>query len=208
MHASSRLAAGCVALVAGMALAACSSGGSSATTGTTAPADAHVEAKAGAVDVASAGGPVTLADADRDAVLAAVSGYVQDATVAPIEGKAAPDLAGRFTAATAPALQGAQRDALVDTGVPRATGKVTATLAPVALRGLADPNGAIDLVGATLDATVTTTAAGGPVTVHRTGELMFTRDGGAWKILGFTLAVTRDGAGLGAATSTTSKAPA
>jgi len=206
MHASPRLTFGCGALVVGIALAACSSGGSSKSTSTTTPANTHVRATAGTVDVASAGGPVTLADADRDAVLTAVAAYVQDASVAPLEGKATPELAGRFTAAAAPALQGAQRDALVDTGVPHATGRVTATLQPVALRGLADRNGAIDLVGATLDATVKTTAAGGPVTVHRTGELMFTRDAGAWKILGFTLAVSRDGAGLGASTSTTSKA--
>jgi hypothetical protein len=35
---------------------------------------------------------------------------------------------------------------------------------------------------------------------------MFTRDAGAWKILSFKLAVTRDGAGLNAPTSSTTKA--
>jgi hypothetical protein len=42
--------------------------------------------------------------------------------------------------------------------------------------------------------------------IHRSGELMFTRDAGAWKILSFKLSVTRDGAGLGAATPATPKA--
>jgi hypothetical protein len=52
-------------------------------------------------------------------------------------------------------------------------------------------------------------AKGGPITIHRSGELMFTRDSGTWKILSFKLAVTREGAGLGAAnTSSTTKAAA
>lgn len=209
MSSSLRRRAGFAAAAAVLVATGCSGGGSSkaATTTTTRP-DAKVRATAGLVGVASAGPPAELSPADRDALVAAVGDYVQDATVAPLEGRKVPDLADHFAAASAGALQGAERDALVDDGVPRATGTVTPTLQPVNLKGLADPTGAVDLVGATLDATVHATATGGPITIHRTGELMFTREAGTWKILGFRLAVTRDGAGLGAATgtSTTSKA--
>ena len=78
----------------------------------------------------------------------------------------------------------------------------------MSLKALADPSGTISLVGSTLDLTVRTTTAKGPVTIHRSGELMFTRDAGAWKIVSFKLAVTREGAGLDAAgaTSSTTKA--
>jgi hypothetical protein len=199
----------CAALLAGLTLAACSSGGSTKATPPTTRPDARVRVTPGAVTVVTAGPPAQLADADRDAILAAVQSYVQDATVAPLEGaKQTPDLASHFVPAAAPALQGAERDALVDADVPPATGRVTPALQPVNLHALADPSGAIDLVGSTLDLTVQATAARGPITIHRSGELMFTRDAGTWKILSFRLAVTRDGAGLegAAGTSTTSKA--
>jgi hypothetical protein len=201
----------CAALLAGLSAAACSSGGGSAkaTPSTTAP-NVHVRVTPGEVTVATAGPPAQLPDADRDAIFAAVGSYVQDATIAPLEGKPAPDLAAHFTAATAPVLQGPERDALLDADLPRATGRVAPTLQPVSLHALADPAGTIDLVGSTIDLTVQTSAAGGPISIHRSGELMFTRDGGTWKILSFKLAVTRDGAGLEPAkrTSSTTKAAA
>jgi len=210
MFPSSHRRAWCAALLAGLALAACSSGGSTKATPTTAPSNARVRVTPGTVTVATAGPAAQLADADRDAIVAAVGSYVQDATVAPLEGKPPADLTSHFVAAAAPALQGPERDALVDADLPRATGRVAPALQPVNLHALADPTGAIDLVGSTLDLTVQATASGGPITIHRSGELMFTRDGGTWKILSFRLAVTRDGAGLGAAaaTSSTTKAAA
>jgi hypothetical protein len=189
-------------------MAGCSSGGSGKSAPSTTVPNARVRVIPGEVNVVAAGPPAQLADADRDAVLAAIGTYVRDATVAPLEGKKVPDLASLFTASAAPALQGAERDALLDADVPRAKGRINPALQPVNLRALADGGGAIDLVGSTLDLTVQTTAAGGPITIHRTGELMFARDAGTWKILSFRLAVTRDGAGLGAAsrTSSTTKA--
>jgi hypothetical protein len=200
----------CAALLTGLTLAACSSGGSGKATSTTTAPNARVRVTPGTVTVVTAGPPAQLADADRQAIITAVGSYVQDATIAPLEGKTVPDLASQFTATAAPALQGPERDALLDADVPRATGRVAPALQPVNLHALADNAGAIDLVGTTLDLTVQAAAKGGPITIHRSGELMFTRDGGTWKILSFRLAVTREGAGLGAAntTSSTTKAPA
>ena len=193
-----------LALAGTVVLGACSDGGSSkASSSTTTRPDASVTATAGLVGVSSAGAATELPAADRDAVLAAVTDYVQQATIDPLEGKPPKNLAAQLTAAAAPALTGPEQDALVDTGVPAATGSVHATLAPVNLRALADRAGTIDLVGATLDLTARAPASKGEITIHRTGELMFTRDGASWKLLSFKLTVTRDGPGLASATAST-----
>ncbi len=199
-----RLAARGLALVSIGALAACSSG-SKATSGssTTQPRkSAAVNATAGLVGVVSAGQPAQLSDADKTAVLHAVDGYVRAATLEPLKGKAS-NLDSLFATGAAPSATAPERDALSDDGLPPMTGGAKATLVPVSMSGLADVSGAIDLVGTTIDLTVTGTAGKGAITIHRSGELMFERDGSNWKILSFKLAVTRDGAGLGTASSTT-----
>lgn len=193
-----------LALAGTAVLAACSEGGSGkASSSTTTRPDASVTATAGLVGVSSAGAPVELPAVDRDAVLAAVTDYVQQATIDPLEGTPTKNLAAQLTASAAPALTGPEQGALVDTGVPPATGAVRATLAPVNLHALADRAGAIDLVGATLDLTARAPVAKGAITIHRTGELMFTRDGATWKLLSFKLAVTRDGPGIASPTAST-----
>jgi hypothetical protein len=58
----------------------------------------------------------------------------------------------------------------------------------------------IDLVGTTLFLDVNTKAAGGPVRVLRTGELVFQRDADTWKISSYKLSVNRTGAGFPAST--------
>lgn len=191
---------------------ACSSGTTSTSkptsTSSSAPRRTPVHATVGTVDVASSGKMVAFADADRDGVVASIDRYIAEATLAPLTGTPAKDLAENFTASAAAALTGPEQDALVDTAVPKATGAMKTTLAPLNLTAFSDQGGAIDLVGTTFDLTVTTIAKDGPITIHRTGELMLTREGGAWKILGFTLAVTRDGAGLGTGPTSTTAASA
>ena len=197
-----------LALTAGALVAGCSSDSKKSGTSTTAPPVANLSVTLGLAGVASAGAPVTLADADRQAVLNAVSGYIQSATLEPLQHPTADPAGKKLAALLAPsaaaALTGPEHDALTDIGVGPATKAVTTKLVPVSLAGLADRTGAVDLIGATLDLTVSTQAKLGPITIHRTGELMFVRDGGTWKILGFKLAVERDGAGLGPLTSTAS----
>ena len=185
-------------------LAACSSGSSSTSrpSVTQPPSSAAVKATSGLVGVASAGQPAQLSDADKTAILSAVDTYVGAATLQPLKGKPS-NLDTLFATGAAPAATAPERDALSDDGLPAVSGGTKATLLPVSMSGLADPAGAIDLIGATIDLTVTGTAPKGAITIHRSGELMFERDGSNWKILSFKLAVTRDGAGLGTASSTT-----
>ncbi len=197
--------ANAVAAVACAALAACSS----SSTPTSAPRKqdppkvSEVRAATALVVVKSAGAEVPFPEADKNAVLEGVESYVHDATLAPLRGTTV-DVAKLFAANTAPPATDLEYDALTDAAVPKATGAVTATLEPVSLVALADPAGAIDLIGATVDLTVSATNKLGPINIHRTGELMFTRDGSVWRLLSFKLAVTRDGAGLGPDTTTTS----
>ena len=75
------------------------------------------------------------------------------------------------------------------------------------LTALADPTGAIDLVGATLDLTCSHQDAAGPVSVHRVGELVLRRDGDTWKITSYRLVVDRNGAGLQGTPTTSTSSP-
>lgn len=195
-----RALAATVALVA--VLAACSGDGSAPAAPGSPPRTTAVHATIGTVKVVSARPLVELSEADRAAVLAAVEEYVHDATIAPITGVRSRDLTELLAPMAAAGATGADGDALADAGAPRAVGRVDATLQPVDMTALGDENGAIDLVGTTLDLVVSARAATGKFSIHRRGELMFVRDGQEWKILGFTLAVERGGTGLGGATST------
>ena len=169
--------------------------------------DARVKVTVGLVNVASAGSVVSLADTDRDAVVTAIGAYIKAATLDPLKAKTTAPPAAALQAlmapSAAPALAGPEADGFLDSGLGPVTGVIKTTVTPVNLGGLADTSGAVDLVGATLDLTVKAKSPRGPFVIHRTGELMFTRDAGGWKILSFKLAVTRDGAGLPAESTTT-----
>lgn len=200
---------GALALGAALTVAATACSGSDGSkaqpTTTTAPAT-KLAVKTGFVNVVSVDGEHAISPEDQRALTAAVVAYVRAATVQPLNGRPNPQLAKLFVPAAAASLQGPEAESLVDTGLPKAT-RVDVKLEPVNLHGLADESGAIDLVGSTIDLTATAKTAAGPVTIHRTGQLMFERDSGTWKILGYQLAVTRDGAGLEAGSaSTTTKA--
>ena len=140
--------------------------------------------------------PGTLSDADRGAIIETLRKYVIAATIDPLHGKPIGDLAAVFTPEATAALAGPDRAAAVDEGMPKAKGTVTATTPPVPIVALSDPAGAIDVVGTTLFLDVHTKAAGGPIRVLRTGELVLKRDAGAWKIASYRLTVNRTGAGL------------
>ena len=98
------------------------------------------------------------------------------ATIDPLHGKPVGDLAPLFTAAGVAALDGPDRAAAIDEGLPEGDGhgqgrRPRRSRSPRS----SDPTGAIDLVGATLYLDVDTKAAGGRSSVHRTGELVLSR---------------------------------
>jgi hypothetical protein len=198
-----------VALLAATALSACGGsddgGAAKATTTTT-----------GAGSVSFVAGPVTVqrtaatgeADpAEVQALLAATSAYVEAASLAPMAGRtgslrtiATPGAIARATGTDADALGDASLGKVRDV-------RVTAKPAPVTI--LTDANGAATLGAVTIDVTITGATAGGPITVHRTGELAFTKGTSGWSLDSWRLSVTLDGKGVPAAprTSSTTKAP-
>ena len=191
------------------AITGCSGDGSSAvrsTSTTTVATRTRVKATRLFVQVATAGQPVEFPPADEAAVLHAVERYITDATIAPLEGRRT-DIDRQLAPAALLTITDADRTALTDAGVPRAKGAIKVSLPRVNLRALAERDGSIDLIGSTLLVDVTATTATGPLKIHREGQLMFARDGADWKILGFTLTVSRDGAGVGdlASSSSTSE---
>jgi hypothetical protein len=166
----------------------------------------------GAVTVYKVGeAPDTLPDDVRNAVIATLTGYVNAATVTPLQ-KGAVDDAGLATA-LAPAvtarLAGPDRAVLVDEGLPKATSRVKVAATPVALTGLADGAGSVVVVTANVDATTTTKTAKGRLVIKRTGDLVLEPDNGTWKITGYTLNVVRAGrAAIPKPTPTVPAAPA
>jgi hypothetical protein len=190
-----------------VALAACGGGGDDAAKPAKTSTGATVDLTAGDVKVEAAGTPGTLADADKTAIVDTLKQYVTAASIKPLEGKPVGDLGPIFTAEASASLEGPDGAAATDEGLPRATAKVVAKAPPISLTALSDPSGAIDLVGATLYLYVDTKAAGGPIHVLRTGEVVLRRDTGAWKIASYKLSVNRTGAGVTAATTPTTEKP-
>jgi hypothetical protein len=142
--------------------------------------------------------PDTLPDDVRTAVMTALTGYTNAATVKPLRKGVADDaaLATALAPAVAARLSGTDRAVLVDEGLPKSKGRITVTGAPVVLTGLADGGGGIVVVTAGIDTTTTTKTTKGKLTIKRTGELVFEPDNGTWKISGYTLTVDRVGKGV------------
>ena len=188
-----------------VALLGCSGGGSgdAKSARVASPKGSSLELEAGGVQVESTGAPATLGKADRAAIVNTVRRYVIAATIDPFHGKPVGDLAPLFTLPEVAALNGLDRIAALDEGVPKATGLVKVTSAPMILTALGDSMGGINIVGTSLYIDARATAKDGPVRVKRTGELVLSRDAGTWKIASFKLAADRSGSGLG--TTSTSR---
>ena len=153
--------------------------------------------------------PETIPDDVRTKVLAAVSTYVNAATVKPLQTGAVDDaaLATTLGPAATQRATGLDRGTLVDEGIPKATGRIRVNTLPVKLTALADESGRIVVVTAVLDSIARTRTAKGAITISRKGELVFTPEGDTWKIDGYDLAVERSGKGLGLPTTATTGAP-
>jgi len=125
-----------------LALAACGGGGSDAKAKTPSPAGTKLTLTPGAVQVAAAGNPGTLSDADKTAIMTTLRRYIVAATIDPLHGKPVGKLDQVFTPAALTALIGPNRDAVVDDGMPKATSTVVAKNPPVPLTALSDQSGA------------------------------------------------------------------
>lgn len=149
--------------------------------------------------------PDTIPDDVRNAVMATLTGYVNAATVRPLQKGVVDDagLANALAPAVAARLAGPDRAVLVDEGLPKATSKIKVSATPVALTGLADGAGSIVVVTAAVDATTTAKTTKGKLVIKRTGDLVLEPDNGTWKITGYTLNVDRAGKAVRPTTTTT-----
>ena len=149
-----------------------------------------------------ASGATSLPGPVLNGVLATLNRYLDGAVVAPMRsGRAAADLPAIFTATAAQRLAGPDRSTLVEEVVSGASRSGRVDDAAAKLTGLLDPGGSILLVAAKVDVVLRTGAAGAETRVARSGELVLVPDGGAWRIDGYDLRVTREPVGEGSAAS-------
>lgn len=188
-------------------VAGCSGSGKSATsttkkTTTTTVGKGSVALQVSVAGVESAGRPASVPDTVKNAISQSVNTYVQSATVHPMQtGKPAADIAGLFTAGAAARLA-TDLPVFIDTGLPAATGPVTAKTATVVLTGLAQQDSSVVLVDAGLTLDVGAKTKGGPESVQRTADLVFANDNGTWKIASYDVRVTRSVPGEEPSTTT------
>lgn len=132
-------------------------------------------------------------DAAGVRVLETLNRYLEAAVLTPLRsGGPAGDLSSLFTplAVGRVTAQGPDRAALVDEGLPPATGlRPEATV--VTLTALAGPDGVMSVVSAGLDLRLTGRVDGEALSVARTGELVLISEGDTWRIDAWDLKVTR-----------------
>ncbi len=166
----------------------------------------NVTLQLGKVSAESAGPPAQLTSEQSQAIMKVVGDYLQIASVDPLRSaKPAGSLSNLFDAATLARVTGVDRGVVLDEGLPKVTGKLDVVALPVDIVALADQNGTIVLATLKLavDTKGVTPAAGGPLHIVRTGDLVLSPDAsGAWKITAYNFGVARTGAGLDPTTTT------
>jgi hypothetical protein len=137
----------------------------------------------------------------RAKVSATLQRYLDDAVARPLRsGQPAGDLGPVFTQAALARLNGPDRAALVDEGVPRVA-RLQPDVATAALAALAGADQAVVVVTAAIELRLHTGGADS-VAIVRTGDLVLVPDGDAWRIDGYDIRAARDSAGAGATTTT------
>jgi hypothetical protein len=144
--------------------------------------------------------PPPFPDDVKASVTATLERYLQEAVLGPLRsGGPAGDLEPVFTGLARARVDGPDRAALVDEGLP-AAGSVRAESATVGFAALAGADGAMTVVTAAVDLRLRA-SDDDPVTIARTGHLVLVPDGDGWKIDGYDVRTTREG-GDGATTTT------
>jgi len=181
-----------------------SDGGSSPSTKKS--VSANVKLTLGGIQNANAGAPATLGDDAANQIMAAVGQYVDTGLVAPVKtGKPPTDVSGLFDAGTQAAIQGPDKDVLFENGQPKLTGDFKPAAEPVVITALSDGNGQFVLATAAFTYRADEGVEGGTLNTARTIALTFTPDNGAWKITGYDVTLTRQGAQVEGSTTETAK---
>jgi hypothetical protein len=198
------VAAGLLVLAAAIFFFARSDGGSSPTKSKKS-VSGNVTLTLGGIQNANAGAPATLGDDAANQIMAAVGQYVDKGLIAPVKtGKPPTEVSGLFDAGTQAAIQGPDKDVLFEGGQPKLTGDFKPAADPVLITALSDGNGQFVLATAAFTYRADEGVEGGTLNTARTIALTFTPDDG-WKITGYDVTLTRQGAQVEGSTTGTAK---
>lgn len=182
--------------------AACSGGSSKKSSSTSSSAhraatDAALNIQLQPVLVADSGPKhSTLDDGTRNKALSLVNAYVNQGVMKPLtSGAKVGDLSAVFDTNALAHATGADAPTLFDEGFAKVSA-LKAKTATVTLTDLADQDGSPLMIGAALILDLEGTSAGKAVHIHRLADLALAPDNGTWKIMGYDVAVQRDGAGV------------
>ena len=158
-------------------------------------------------NIDSPGAEIPFADEIKAQLEAALNTWANAAVLTPLRTGKVGEVGSLFGAATAAkvAAGGADRPVFFETDL-RAVKPVTVKVANADLTGLADKNGAVQLVNAQVALGLQTATKDGPVTINRIGNIVFVNGGTGWQVGYYDLAVARAGKGLGTAPTTSSAA--
>ena len=198
------VAAGLLVMAAVIFFFVRSDGGSSPSTKKS--VSANVKLTLGGIQNANAGAPASLGDDAANQIMAAVGQYVDQGLVAPVKTGKPPagDVAGLFDAGTQAAIQGPDKSVLFENGQPKLTGDFKPAAEPVVITALSDGNGQFVLATAAFTYRADEGVEGGTLNTARTIALTFTPDNG-WKITGYDVTLTRQGAQVEGSTTGTAK---
>jgi hypothetical protein len=155
----------------------------------------NVQLVLGGINNANAGGPATLSDDAANQIMQLVGVYVDRGLVVPARESEPPqNVAELFDAGTQGAIQGPDKDVLFESGQPERTGDFKPAAEPVLITALSDGTG--DFVLATAGFTYASEVGvkGGTLKTVRTIAFTVAPEGGLWKITGYDVGVTREGA--------------
>lgn len=166
---------------------------------------ANVKLTLGGIQNANTGAPATLGNDAANQIMAAVGQYADKGLIAPVKsGKAPTDVASLFDAGTQTAIQGPDKDVLFENGQPKLTGDFKPAAEPVIITALSDGNGQFVLATAAFTYRADEGVEGGRLNTARTIALTFASDNG-WKITGYDVSLTRQGAQVQGSTTATAK---
>lgn len=157
----------------------------------------------GQVDLRAVNAPAELSDTTRGRIQGVLDRYLTNAVLIPLRtAERIGDLSSVFMGQALERMEGADRAALVDEGMPKAE-EIEVTTASADLTALLGPDG-IAVMAADIHLVVTADVAGTPLTIERAGELLLSPERDAWKISGYQVRVTRD-TPVGVTTTTVSE---
>jgi len=164
----------------------------------------EVKLTLGGINNVNAGTPATLGGDAANQIMASVGQYVDKGLIAPVKtGKPPADVSDLFDGATQAAIQGPDKEVLFESGAPKRTGDFKPSADPVIITALSDGNGQFVLATATFNYRADVGVAGGTMSTARSISLTFAPDNGPWKITGYDVSVTRQGAQVEGSTATT-----